>query len=70
MGLIWDRQFGFLKETLVAPVPRLRVMIGRTLGGATVALIQGLLVFVLCVALRLPADDARRSAAVLPSRWR
>ena len=29
--LIWDRQFGFLKETLVAPVPRLMIMIGRTL---------------------------------------
>jgi ABC-2 type transport system permease protein len=47
IGLIWDRQFGFLKETLVAPVPRLAVMLGRTLGGATVALLQGLLVLVL-----------------------
>jgi ABC-2 type transport system permease protein len=51
IGLIWDRQFGFLKETLVAPVPRLYVMIGRTLGGATVAVIQGLLVFVLCLVM-------------------
>ncbi|MGH7582249.1 MAG: ABC transporter permease [Gemmatimonadales bacterium] len=39
--LIWDRQFGFLKETLVAPVPRFQIMIGRTLGGATVATMQG-----------------------------
>ena len=46
--LIWDRQFGFLKETLVAPVPRLTIMIGRTLGGATVALIQGLVVLAVC----------------------
>jgi ABC-2 type transport system permease protein len=46
MGLLWDRQFGFLKETLVAPVPRIYVMLGRTLGGATVAVIQGLLVAV------------------------
>ena len=38
--LIWDRQFGFLKETLVAPVSRLSIMIGRTLGGATAALIR------------------------------
>lgn len=45
MEMIWDRQFGFLKETLVAPVPRLHIMIGRTLGGATVATIQGLIVF-------------------------
>ena len=47
--LIWDRQFGFLKETLVAPVPRLTIMIGRTLGGATVAVIQGLVVVVICL---------------------
>jgi ABC-2 type transport system permease protein len=45
IGLLWDRQFGFLKETLVAPVPRLTIMIGRTLGGATVAAFQGLLIF-------------------------
>src|SRR6187551_1068609 len=44
IGLLWDRQFGFLKETLVAPVPRLQIMIGRTLGGATISLIQGTLV--------------------------
>jgi len=48
MELIWDRQFGFLKETLVAPVPRLLIMIGRTLGGATVAIIQGAIVIVIC----------------------
>lgn len=45
--IIWDRQFGFLKETLVAPVSRLEIMIGRTLGGATVAMIQGVIVFAL-----------------------
>lgn len=45
--LIWDRQFGFLKETMVAPVSRFNIMLGRTLGGATVATIQGLIVFVL-----------------------
>jgi ABC-2 type transport system permease protein len=49
MGLLWDRQFGFLKETLVAPVPRLLIMAGRTLGGATVAICQGLLVTIVCV---------------------
>ncbi len=48
IGLLWDRQFGFLKETLVAPVPRTYVMIGRTLGGATVAVFQGLLVLIAC----------------------
>lgn len=49
MGLLWDRQFGFLKETLVAPVPRFLIMAGRTLGGATVAICQGLLVTIVCV---------------------
>src|SRR5919107_2830352 len=48
IGLLWDRQFGFLKETLVAPVPRIHIMIGRTIGGATVAVIQGLLVMTVC----------------------
>jgi ABC-2 type transport system permease protein len=49
IGLLWDRQFGFLKETLVAPVPRLTIMAGRTLGGATIATIQGTLVLVVCM---------------------
>lgn len=45
--IIWDRQFGFLKETLVAPISRLNIMIGRTLGGATVAVTQGIIVLIL-----------------------
>jgi ABC-2 type transport system permease protein len=49
IGLLWDRQFGFLKETLVAPVPRLQIMVGRTLGGATIAIIQGTLVLIVCM---------------------
>jgi ABC-2 type transport system permease protein len=49
LGLLWDRQFGFIKETLVAPVPRLYVMIGRTAGNATVALLQGTIVLVICL---------------------
>lgn len=44
MQVIWDRQFGFLKETMVAPVSRLSIMFGRTIGGATVATVQGVLV--------------------------
>jgi ABC-2 type transport system permease protein len=49
IGLLWDRQFGFLKETLVAPVPRLQIMAGRTLGGASVAMIQGFLILAVCI---------------------
>src|SRR4029077_271302 len=47
MAVIWDRQFGFLKETLVAPVPRIAIMLGRTLGGATVSTAQGCIVLAL-----------------------
>ena len=49
LGLLWDRQFGFLKETLVAPVARIQIVLGRTLGGATVAMIQGMIVFCFCL---------------------
>lgn len=47
MALIWDRQFGFLKETLAAPVSRINIMLGRTLGGATTAALQGCVVLVI-----------------------
>ena len=60
--IIWDRQFGFLKETLVAPVSRLNIALGRTLGGAVVAFIQGLVVLVFC----LIAGFRIEVAALLP----
>jgi ABC-2 type transport system permease protein len=62
IGLLWDRQFGFLKETLVAPVPRLYIMIGRTLGGATIAMLQGTLLLIVC----LLAGFRPHQAALLP----
>jgi ABC-2 type transport system permease protein len=66
VGLLWDRQFGFLKETLVAPVPRLQIMIGRTLGGATIALLQGSLVLAVClIAGFRPHDFATVPLALL-----
>lgn len=49
--IIWDRQFGFLKETFVAPVGRLHIVLGKVLGGATTASLQGLLVWALCFAI-------------------
>lgn len=51
LEIIWDRQFGFLKEMLVAPVSRLQIMFGRSLGGATVAVIQGLVVFLISLVI-------------------
>lgn len=66
VGLLWDRQFGFLKETLVAPVPRSLIMIGRTLGSATVAVMQGTLVFAICVIAGFrPVDLTRLPLAFL-----
>jgi ABC-2 type transport system permease protein len=41
INIMWDKQFGFLKETLVAPVSRLKVMLGGSLGGATIAVNTG-----------------------------
>ena len=49
LEIIWDKHFGFLKATLVAPVSRVNIMLGRTLGGATVAFIHGILIFVVAV---------------------
>jgi ABC-2 type transport system permease protein len=46
VSIVWDREFGFLKEVLVAPIPRAAVALGKTLGGSTVAVIQGLLILI------------------------
>lgn len=63
--LIWDRQFGFLKETLVAPTSRLKIMLGRTLGGATVATVQGIIVLLISVL----AGFRPTSLALLPAAF-
>jgi ABC-2 type transport system permease protein len=42
VSVLWDKQFGFLKEILVAPVSRLSIMVGKALGGATTTMFQGL----------------------------
>jgi ABC-2 type transport system permease protein len=47
MSIVWDREFGFLKEILVAPINRSAVAIGKTLGGATQAMVQGLILLFL-----------------------
>jgi len=41
ISIVWDREFGFLKEVLVAPVSRWAIVVGKALGGSTVAVIQG-----------------------------
>ncbi len=47
VSIVWDREYGFLKEVLVAPISRISVAVGRTLGSATVATIQGIMILVL-----------------------
>jgi len=46
VSIVWDREFGFLKEVLVAPISRVSVALGKTLGSATVALIQGIIIMI------------------------
>jgi len=50
-NIIWDKQFGFLKEMLVAPVSRMKIMFGSVLGGATISLVQGIILFIVSLAL-------------------
>jgi len=51
INIIFDRIWGFLKETMVAPVSRLRIFVGSVLGGATTSLLQGLLVLIVSLFL-------------------
>jgi len=47
VSVIWDREFGFLREVLVSPMPRSLILLGKVLGGSTVAMIHGGLVLIL-----------------------
>jgi ABC-2 type transport system permease protein len=53
MSIVWDREFGFLKEVMVAPVSRWSISIGKAFGGATVALIQGTIMLTLSLFIGL-----------------
>jgi ABC-2 type transport system permease protein len=55
-SLVWDREFGFLREMLVAPVSRASILIGKVIGGATVATIPGTLLLVLAGTVGVPYD--------------
>jgi ABC-2 type transport system permease protein len=54
VSVLWDKQFGFLQEVLVAPISRFSIIIGRTLGGATTALIQGFIILFISIGLGIP----------------
>ena len=54
MSIIWDREFGFLKEVLVSPLSRTSIVIGKNLGGSTVAMIQGSIILIFSPILKIP----------------
>jgi len=56
ISIVWDREFGFLREMLVAPVRRGALVVGKSLGGATTATLQGLVVLSLAGAVGVPYD--------------
>jgi ABC-2 type transport system permease protein len=54
VSIVWDREFGFLREMLVAPVRRSSIILGKAIGGATVATTQGVLVLALAPVVHVP----------------
>ncbi|MGZ9810191.1 ABC transporter permease [Pseudoroseicyclus sp. H15] len=67
VSLIWDREFGFLREVMVSPMPRNLVLLGKILGGATTAVIHGCMVLVVArfVGVPLTLMDALAAIALM-----
>jgi ABC-2 type transport system permease protein len=57
-SIVWDREFGFMREMLVAPVRRSSIVIGKCVGGATVAALQGVILLLLAPAVGIPWEPA------------
>src|ERR671936_1193357 len=64
VSIIWDREFGFLKEVLVAPVPRWAVALGKTFGGATISIIQATILILIA-----PIIGISLSPAIVVEMW-
>jgi len=64
ISVIWDREFGFMKEVLVSPVSRFTIFLGKMLGDSTAALLQGVIVFVFGFILGIPFDPVTIFAAL------
>ncbi len=56
ISIVWDREFGFLREVLVAPISRAAVVMGKSLGGSTVAMLQGAILLILAPVLGVSLD--------------
>ena len=54
MSIVWDREFGFLREILVAPISRTSIVIGKLLGGSTIAIFQGSIIMIFSPLLKVP----------------
>ncbi|HKV45462.1 MAG TPA: ABC transporter permease [bacterium] len=65
ISIIWDREFGFLKEILVAPVARVSIVAGKVLGGATVATLQGVLLLALAPIVGVRLGPAQILGAII-----
>jgi ABC-2 type transport system permease protein len=63
-SLVWDRELGFLREMLIAPVSRTSIVVGKCLGGATIAASQGLIVLALAGLVGVPYDPLLLLGAV------
>jgi len=59
VSIVWDREFGFMREMLVAPVSRVALIAGKTLGGGTIAMLQGLIILVLAPLVGVDLGAAR-----------
>jgi len=56
ISIVWDREFGFLKEVLVSPLSRSGVLVGKAVGAATIAIIQGAIMLVLAPIVNVPIN--------------
>ncbi|MBI2860085.1 MAG: ABC transporter permease [Chloroflexi bacterium] len=67
VGVVWDREFGFLKEVLVAPISRVTVALGKALGSATIAMVQGvvILLFAPLLGIKLSAGTVLELLALM-----
>lgn len=64
ISVIWDRQFGFMKEILVAPIGRISIFTGKMFGVATAAIIQGIIVIILGILIGVPLTVYSISLAI------
>lgn len=65
LSIVWDREFGFLKEILVAPISRLSIVLGKVLGSTIISTIQGALIMILIPFLRIPLGLPQAIALLL-----